>query len=1279
MANFVNPFNSAGTNSSSTNSSSVGNFVNPFGTATDVSNYVNQRNAQDSANAAQSNTINSLNDINQGKSNLSYADKISTVNNAFKTGNIQKDVQLKLIHNIVMADSAQQNQTAENNLPWYQKIDNVVNDSIVGGINQIKNTGTNIYNLDKTSIDQNVQSQIQEMVNNGNQRLANDVASGKVSQAQAQQIRQSGMNLVNQASKNANSSLKISNAIDPVKAGGDAAGTFLNFATFGGSSVVLKAFGFFAKPILEKLGIQGATDAAAQVLNQGSQSAIKVAATNVVTRLGLNSGAGFVSNVAKNAALGAGYGLAGTASQLGSNATPNDYGQGALKSAASGAIFTAGSHLIGSGIKGIASKIKGSPIESQPSIKSQFIQNLKQINGETSIADLSKKATNSFENNTSGIKSNAVENAKIQINNGTAQPIKIRTTPEGSIVIEDGRHRLQAAKELGMTSYPTEDITSTYNNKLKSTTPQAKVLTGRASEAGSINLDAVSQSVKDAKSAVDAHIAQSQKATEYSGNIAKDASIHDNTSSLRLTDSAKLLNKLKGVTKEDKQAVYNYREAKAAGTELPVLTDNQKALHQIITHLTEDTNKSKLALTTLKAPGYSKSKIFNAESGNHRIALGKGSGVEKFLRGETNTPISARSLRTSTSSSKARVFYSVTDEQGNRSVAAIKNVSVKQGIGSVSKGKLVNSIDNTGKSTQLGKITPTELKNGSFKGKDGQTYKVGQATTNEITQATGQKYLKDPLVNAVIDNHETKNALEAARMINKWKTSPGFEDVALKIGEGNSPKGWTTTKLPQMQGYFFEPKVAEVLDDIYGSIKDKVQAVSFINHAFRNMMVAVPLRHNLNEIGFYFSDRGLTSLVNPVAWKRGTASIIQATNEVMNQGKIYRDVVSTGFKFMDVNDKAFADAVTKQTKSMLFDEQNHAEKIAADIGSKVTSMRQAWSAVQHKGVWLQQDILNLARIIERTHNGETLAHAANRTAMFNPQYKVPSRIAGSRAASVLLRNNNILFFGSYHYDQWKTLINVARDLAGRNGGKAAFEAVDKLAALTLGVYMTHALIDKGLQAFSGNPNANTKPFGILDLPDQLYQLATGKKDLGSVISSQIFPSSMVSATIQLFYNRDTFKGTRIYNPQDSLANITAAMGKWALTQLPTTSQIKNATSTKSILGAVLSIAGAKFPTNSPETNKLNALKYDALPNVQRDAYTQAQSGDIKGAEKTVAQYDQLVLTQAKAVLTQAGKPIPSDSALIKDLLKSGYYFAPKAQTIFKWSKTTPTSIVDKLK
>jgi hypothetical protein len=812
-------------------------------------------------------------------------------------------------------------------------------------------------------------------------------------------------------------------------------------------------------------------------------------------------------------------------------------------------------------------------------------------------------------------------------------------------------------------------------------TSAAEKLKGRsnAAQAGSIDIGAISIDAAAAKAKLDAYREQTKVTSKFSGDVAHDARVQEQTATLRAQDAGKLLKEIK-VNNVDKKAVYDYREAKAAGTELPKLTRDQQVLHEAVTAIVKETNDNKQQLVKMKAPGYSDNKIFDAESGNHRIVIGKGSGLERFLKGDAKSPTSARSLRISTNSMRARKFFSVTDEDGNREVATILNRSHKEGLKTVSDGKFATILNSdTTNPTELGKLTAGDMIKGYFKAKDGQTYKIGQATASEIAAVSYTRYIKDPLVSAIIDHQATANALDSARMLEKWKNSPEFSKIGMKFGAGTPPRDWVPTTLPQFQGYSFEPKVAEVLNDLHANIKDRSQLTLTVNHFFRNVMFTVPLRHNLNEIGFHFVDRGITGLFHPI---RGSKAIISGINDVMTTSKFYRDVAETGFNLMTNTDKGLNKGIMDHTKSMLFDDQNAAEKIASDIGSNVTSLREAYNKIQHSTVWVQQDALNLSRIHERMDKGMTLEQAAAETARFNPQYQVPSRVAGSRAAANILKNNNLLFFGSYHYDQWKVISNSVMDLAGKNGGKAALAAADKFAAMTLGIYATGALVDKGLQAITGNTNANTKPFGVLDLPSQIYKTVTGQEDVGTLLSGQIFPAISLNTVAQLFENRDFYTGSQIRDTNASASDQIKQLSTWLYGQSPMSfiqNEVTKGNTAAGVGGAVLALAGAKFPKNSVETNNLYSLKYDSLPNIQQQAYKQAQAGDVAGAKTTISQYDTLVLAAAKAALKSANKPVPSDKVLTKDLLKQQYYYKPKDATIVKWSKEHSTSIVNKLK
>lgn len=80
-------------------------------------------------------------------------------------------------------------------------------------------------------------------------------------------------------------------------------------------------------------------------------------------------------------------------------------------------------------------------------------------------------AKNSLALNKSTEKPGAIERAKKEIQSGNMPPVRIRTLEDGKTFIEDGRHHLEAARQLGMEKYPVEDVTAQYVSE-KAETPQ---------------------------------------------------------------------------------------------------------------------------------------------------------------------------------------------------------------------------------------------------------------------------------------------------------------------------------------------------------------------------------------------------------------------------------------------------------------------------------------------------------------------------------------------------------------------------------------------------------------------------------------------------------------------------------------------------------------------------------------------------------------------------------------------------------------------------------------
>jgi hypothetical protein len=102
-------------------------------------------------------------------------------------------------------------------------------------------------------------------------------------------------------------------------------------------------------------------------------------------------------------------------------------------------------------------KPKAAYIEKTPFVKSSVKP--------SAIETLSATAKNSLENRAVGVKPGALERAKTEIQVGVKPSVKVRTLEDGTKFIEDGRHHLEAAKQLGVKDYPIEDVTSKYSQK----------------------------------------------------------------------------------------------------------------------------------------------------------------------------------------------------------------------------------------------------------------------------------------------------------------------------------------------------------------------------------------------------------------------------------------------------------------------------------------------------------------------------------------------------------------------------------------------------------------------------------------------------------------------------------------------------------------------------------------------------------------------------------------------------------------------------------------------
>lgn len=83
------------------------------------------------------------------------------------------------------------------------------------------------------------------------------------------------------------------------------------------------------------------------------------------------------------------------------------------------------------------------------------------------VRDLSKRAKNSLENDTTGQKPGGVERSGARVDNASAKPIEYRRLEDGSIAIVDGRHTMEYARQNNIDDFPMKDVTDQYTPSVK--------------------------------------------------------------------------------------------------------------------------------------------------------------------------------------------------------------------------------------------------------------------------------------------------------------------------------------------------------------------------------------------------------------------------------------------------------------------------------------------------------------------------------------------------------------------------------------------------------------------------------------------------------------------------------------------------------------------------------------------------------------------------------------------------------------------------------------------
>lgn len=836
--------------------------------------------------------------------------------------------------------------------------------------------------------------------------------------------------------------------------------------------------------------------------------------------------------------------------------------------------------------------------------------------------------------------------------------------------------------------------TTSETPKTTSLKTPAEKKTSTLGETGAVN---PGQATEDIKKFIDNY----HQVKESSGDITRDTVALKNKVGLLQHDAAKT-GKNFSSSQSDREAADRYLEAKGAGQPTEKLTDKQQQIVDNVRAMQKEIDSDKATLATENGRP-----IKSTGEGVHRIALGKGSSLERFMKGARSNPVNSRSLRTTVDSDQSRKLLAVTDENGNRSVVHIANQTVKSDKGKiVSQGKMVNKLENGGKKvTPLGRLklttdadkmdkelspvkrqldnlnnekriltgskgrqaaSPQRLANiddkinalndqheniinkydsdnldkKSFTGSDGHTYTVGQATKDEITAGAGQKYLIHPELATLDDMVRTKQALYSSQVLNKWKESPDFGKIAVKTGT-EAPKGWKGIDIPQLKGYNFAPRVADTLNMLYKGADTDDDWISKSNRLIRNTIVAVPIKHTLNEGVTNVIDRGVSGVIRLPSQSK---NLIRAIDEVHNTGPLWRQVLESGAHMTSLDSDSFAKMVKSQLDGV-FDNKDAVE----DLGKVISSPLKAYKAFQRGTVWVSQDVLNMSRILDRMgSNGGDLDKAIRDTEKFNLTYSPPAKVLGSKKIGNMLRGSNSILFGTYRYDLFRINANYLKTAINVTDPKAALKAADSLAMEALVVGLMGGAVKAGIDKLTGNKNSYMSAPGVAGLAQDVYQLAKGKETTTQFGQQQIYPSWLVSSALQVQSNRDSFTGQPIVNTADPVSKQLKSIASWLYSQTPVAEDKTNANKGGSVLGGALSFTGVRSPTNPPAVTKYESLYYDQAEPTYEKFKAEVKAGNTSNAKQIANTYNnQLVQAYQQAYQATYNKSISAQSASMR--------------------------------
>lgn len=526
----------------------------------------------------------------------------------------------------------------------------------------------------------------------------------------------------------------------------------------------------------------------------------------------------------------------------------------------------------------------------------------------------------------------------------------------------------------------------------------------------------------------------------------------------------------------------------------------------------------------------------------HRIAKGYNPSLDEKA-GMSADPVTSinRSLNTTTSALKERVFMALEDSGGNRMV-----VSPSADGFQIWKRGQASKVKWSGDLKVGEKFTDS-------KGKD---WEVKRALTPEIERnarfRNGKfaEYHQNAALSVLKAHADIYDVLQHLKLMEDITNDKDWSKVATRSNNEAKDNEWSLekTKLYPFDKFYLHPEVKAVFDH-YASPGFEGEAMAKwrgVSRGITKLMFWLPTAHIMNVGNHWFVSRGW-DWITPTGYRSLAVNGAKAIKSVISQDdfqNVMRDN-GAGTVYGGVLNQQWLRNLGREVGLNIEKNPTKWDGVIKTLGlSGAKELADTIYRTSSKVMWAANDVMYTQHVMELVDKGMSVKEAIQKTDRHIPNYRIPAKVMGSRFLSQFLSDPGAMAFGRYHYGVFNSYAHMAKSLVNGTGEQQK-EALGQLMMMGVLAFAIKPVLDKAAQYVTGDKNAESRARGPIALPYHFIKAIQGKEDFQSGLKSTLTLPPAVSAALEIYNNKD-FANRRVWEPGDlrtAIGNSGASPGK----------------------------------------------------------------------------------------------------------------------------------------